>query len=188
MWDKIKPAVSLFIISLAAALALGFVYEITLEPIKRQKEKIEAETVAALIPGTSETIAENVSTAEGSTVTKAVACLNAGEIIGYAVTAAPKGYGGELQLMVGFDTRGVIQGVRILSHSETPGLGANAALPAFTDQYKNKTGRLSVVKIKGNEQPHEVVAVTSATITSDAVTRGVNDAVDCFENNWRAGE
>lgn len=177
MLNIIKPAAVLLIVTFIAAAALGVVYDITKEPIARQKAKNEADAVAALLPDTVSTESSDV---DDSVLTKITTCYgNDGEISGYALSAAPKGYGGAIEIMVGFNPAGVIQGVKVLSHSETPGLGANAALPAFTDQYKGKSGPLKVVKVipSGSD---EVEAVTSATITSNAVTAGVNAASDYF--------
>lgn len=181
-----KPAAALLIVTLLAAFALGVVYETTLEPIAEQKRKTEAETVAQLLPGTDETASEDV-TAKDSLVTKVTTCRANGALIGYAVSVAPKGYGGSIEMMVGFDTQGVIQGVQILSHAETPGLGANAAQPSFTGQYKGKSGQLTVTKVKGSSKPEEVEAIVSATITSNAVTAGVNAASTYFETTLKAG-
>ena len=183
MFEKIKPAAALFIITVFFALALGAVYNITYEPIEAQKAKNEAETVNRLVPGTEETRSEDVEVPESS-VCKVISCYAKGEIIGYAIVAAPKGYGGSIEIMAGFDVNGVILGVNVLSHSETPGLGAKAVLSVFLDQYKGVGGqRFVVTKLKRNA-PNEIEAITSATITTEAVTKGVNDALSYFEVHY----
>lgn len=177
MLNTLKPAATLLIVTLVAAVALGFVYMITLEPIQRQKAKVEADTVAALLPDTETTESQDI--AEGI-ITRLTTCYAGGNVVGYAVSAAPKGYGGTMGIMVAFDTAGVLQGVQITSHSETPGLGADAARPKFTDQFKGKNETLKVVKSKASASD-EIEAITSATITSDAVTAGVNAAMDFIQ-------
>lgn len=107
-------------------------------------------------------------------------------IVGYCVKVNPVGYGGEISMVVGVDTDGVVTGVKITSMSETPGLGANAKNPAFTDAYKGKTSGIKVRK-SGVPADDEISAISSATITSKAVTEGVNVAVETV-NGLRGGE
>ena len=84
-------------------------------------------------------------------------------------------------MMVGVDTEGTVTGVRILSHSDTPGLGALATSPDFYEQFTGMSGTLAVNKDGG-----QVQAITSATITSRAVTVGVNDAISWVTENGGA--
>lgn len=98
------------------------------------------------------------------------------EIVGYCVKVKPVGYGGEISMIVGVDTDGVVTGVKITDMSETPGLGAKAKESSFTDAYKGKTGNITVRKV-GTPDEDEISAISSATITSNAVTDGVNAAV-----------
>ena len=95
--------------------------------------------------------------------------------MGYVFTTAAKGYGGDVEIMTGVDAEGKITGISILSIEETPGLGMNAKKDSFKDQYKGKSGELAVNKDGG-----EIVAITSATITSRAVTSAVNQALALY--------
>ncbi len=103
-----------------------------------------------------------------------------GNITGYAVKSAAKGYGGDISIMVGVSKDGTVKGISILGHSETPGLGANADNDSFKNQYKDKKAPFEVVKSGASGNNSEVTyidAITSATITSKAVTTAVNGAV-----------
>ena len=86
-----------------------------------------------------------------------------------------KGFGGTVGLTVGVSD-GAITGVRIGSHSETPGLGAKAADEAFYGQFAGKSGELTVTKT-GAVTDQEINAITAATITSKAVTGAVNEVL-----------
>jgi electron transport complex protein RnfG len=101
------------------------------------------------------------------------------EIIGYIFTTTTKGYGGDVSVMTGIDIDGKVTGVSILSESETAGLGKKANDKSFTDQYSGLEKGIEVTKdsVKGNE----IKAITGATITSKAVTKAVNEAIDRFE-------
>ena len=95
--------------------------------------------------------------------------------MGYVVLAEPKGYGGAISLVVGIDNDLTVTGIDITNQSETPGLGANCQNPEFMGQFKGKTSGIAVVK--GTASGNQIDAITSSTVTSKAVTKGVNDAL-----------
>lgn len=91
---------------------------------------------------------------------------------GYVVEVTPTGFGGEIDMVVGIDTTGAVTGVSIISMSETSGLGDNAKKEDFRNQFVGATGELAVTKDGGT-----IDALTGATITSRAVTKGVSSAL-----------
>ena len=94
-------------------------------------------------------------------------------LIGYVATASSKGYGGDVDVMIGYDLNGKMTGVTILDNSETAGLGANCTKEEWLSQFVGMSGKLSVKKDGG-----DVDALTSATITSRAVCSAINKATD----------
>lgn len=100
----------------------------------------------------------------------------AGKTVGYCFKTAPSGFGGAITMMVGVNTVGEVTGVKITEMAETPGLGAKASDENWIKQFINKKGNLSVTKT-GNPGESEINAISGATITSKAVTDGVNTAV-----------
>ena len=103
-----------------------------------------------------------------------------GKPVGYCLNVVARGYGGPIHMLVGIDREGIIMGVRILTHSETPGIGAriNEVLPGdnrpwFLEQFVGKSGRTVALK-------KDVDAVTGATISSNAVTSAINSSVNEF--------
>ena len=92
--------------------------------------------------------------------------------IGYVATSASRGYGGDVQIMVGIDLSLNVTGVKIVSQSETPGFGANCEKPEWLAQFEGMSGTLAVEKDGG-----EVDSITAATITSRAVTSAINKAL-----------
>ncbi len=100
-----------------------------------------------------------------------------GKTAGYCVSVSPNGYGGAIQMIVGISADMNVTGVKITSMSETPGLGAKASDKSFTNQYIDKAanGDLGVNKT-GNASKDEINAISGATISSKAVTSGVNAA------------
>ena len=100
---------------------------------------------------------------------------------GYAVEVSVNGFGGTISMMVGVDRAGKILGVSVISHTETPSLGAvagenTAKGQAFRNQYIGLTGQLAVTKDGGS-----VDTISGATITSKAITEGVNAALTCVK-------
>lgn len=108
--------------------------------------------------------------------------LQNGSPVGYVFETESKGYGGTVQVMTGVSSQGEITGVVVLSHAETPGLGANAEKEDFRAQYQQavpEDGSIDVVKYQVPAQG-EIEAMTGATITSRAVTDAVNAAVEQY--------
>ena len=96
----------------------------------------------------------------------------------YAIELVPSGFDGEITMMVGIDAEGKVIAISIINHTETAGLGAVAAAnsatgKAFREQFAGMSGELAVSKDGG-----EVDALTGATITSRAITEGVNVALE----------
>jgi electron transport complex protein RnfG len=103
-----------------------------------------------------------------------------GNFQGAAVKTSEGGFGGKIDMMVGFAADGTIKGTSVLSHAETPGLGANMT-GKFKDQFVDKNPadfRLIVTKDGG-----DVDAITAATITSRAFSKAVDKAYQAFEAN-----
>ncbi len=162
--EILRVGLILFVITAISALLLAFANDIT-APIIEQNAKIKTEnSMKLLIPE-----ADEFEQKENLYLAKA-----GGELVGVCVISEGLGYGGTVQVMVGVDKEGKVAGIDILSHSETPGLGANADKPDFTNQFTAKTGNIKVAKTGGE---NEIQAISGATVTSNAVTKAVNDAL-----------
>ncbi|MBO8433859.1 MAG: RnfABCDGE type electron transport complex subunit G [Tyzzerella sp.] len=181
----VKPACILLAITVIAATLLGIVSEVTKEPIAIQNAKTEAEAMAQVFPVDGvefETVKDTSAGDEISgTISKVSKATVNGELAGYVVTTNPSGFGGAVGTMVGVDKDGVITGLRVLSHSETPGLGALSTEPSFYEQFTGMSGDVKVTKDGG-----QVEAITSATITSRAVSDGANEALKWVSENGGA--
>lgn len=97
-----------------------------------------------------------------------------GNLIGVVITTESSGYGGKIEVMTGIKSNGEVSGVNILSMEETPGLGAKGKEDSFLKQYKGfDRSNLAVSKDGG-----EINALSGATITSRAITKAVNEAIE----------
>ena len=188
--NAVKDAAILVIITLVAALLLAFVYEITKDPIAAQKAKKKTEAYAAVYPGLSDTvISEDLQTkaeafaGDGMRVDEAVLAKDAsGAVVGLLMTVTtPEGYGGDITLTCGVTADGTLTGISFLTLAETAGLGMKAQEDGFRGQFENKkTDSFALMKggaavVEGNE-PIDVIS--NATITSEAVVRAVNGALE----------
>jgi electron transport complex protein RnfG len=97
--------------------------------------------------------------------------LNETETIGYAYIAEGKGYGGTISILVGLKDETTVRGISIISHSESPGLGARITEESYFGQYRGISIIESDIKANGGT----IDAITGATISSQAVADAVRE-------------
>jgi electron transport complex protein RnfG len=175
----LKPALALFIITAIATALLGIAREKTLEPIQNQRKKTMEKAMKDVLPNAA--AYNEIIAKPGGNIEKIYEGIKDNSIIGYVFEISPVGYAGTINIMVGIsvaDER--ISGMRVLKHSETPGLGALAVEEKFYGKFNGKAlAPLSVVKIPTGA-PDEIEAITASTITSRAITNGVNEAIEWY--------
>ena len=179
----IKPAAVLLITSVITIAALSVVYNLTLEPIERQKRRTQETAMKEVLPGVSEY--REIPAEKTGSIVAIYEGVNGNTLAGYVVQLSPEGYSGNIDLMVGISVLDKkITGMRVLRHSETPGLGALAVKEDFYRRYNNKAlVPLGVTRTSPGD--NEIQAITSATITTRAITNAVNEAIEWFNG---AGE
>lgn len=189
----VKNTLILTAITLIAGICLGLVYEVTKDPIAQAQENTKKEAWQQVFPEADLADFEQVEVDQaaadqaiadiGVNATVDEACV-VGDM-GYVVTTTDKdGFGGSIQITVGITTDGTVNGVSILSISETAGLGMRATEPEFYEQYVGKQAeRFVVSKDGGDGEP--IDALSGATITSRAVTGAVNTALGYYQNAFQ---
>lgn len=174
-WKQgLRLGLSLFIITAVAALVLALVNAVTADTIAEHAAAQRQAAMVSVAPG-ADVFSELYS--EDNTIDGITGAYNGTSFVGYCVEVSPNGFGGPISLMVGVDAGGSVTGVVILDHSETAGLGARADSPDFLNQYIDKSGTITV-----NTGDNAIDALTGATITSKAVTSGVNTALTAVLN------
>ena len=171
----LRLALTLLVITALVAAALAGVNAITKDRIAAIQAEKTQKALTQVLPG-----AADVKPLELTGNTGIVQAVYASEA-GYAVEVAPKGFDGEITMMVGI-AGGKVTAISIISHTETAGLGAvaageNSAGVAFRGQFAGQSGTLAVDKDGGT-----IDALTGATITSRAVVEGVNAALAYVQN------
>jgi electron transport complex protein RnfG len=172
-------AVSLTLIAMVSSALLGFVYELTKEPIALSNLNKKLNAIKQVVPDFTNNPNDEMfllPTGEGDSL-EVYPAKKDNEIIGYAVnTNTNTGFSGNITLMAGFKPDGTIINVMVLEHKETPGLGTKMAEPEFKDQFMDKNPAEFGLAVKKDGGP--VDAITAATISSrafcDAVQRAYN--------------
>lgn len=162
----------LLVIAVVVALLLGFTNLMTKDKIAENTQKEQTLAMQAVLPEAKEFESADYKKDNISAIYKATA---GDKFIGWCVNVKSNGYGGEIDLMVGINPDLTLSGVQVVSNSETAGLGAKCTEESFSSQFKGKKAPISVIK-NGTAKDDEIVAITGATITSDAVVDGVNAA------------
>jgi Na+-translocating ferredoxin:NAD+ oxidoreductase subunit G len=170
---------ALTLIATGAAACLGFVYEMTKQPIELSNLNKKLNAIKQVVPefnNNPDAEMFRLPTGDGDSLDIYPAKKD-NEIVGYAVnTFTETGFSGRITMMAGFRPDGSIVDVSILGHKETPGLGTKMAEPSFKDQFMGKNPSEFELKVKKDGGP--VDAITAATISSrafcDAVQRGYN--------------
>ena len=192
----IKDALALTLITLVAGVALGGVYEITKDPIARQEAQAKAEAYEQVFTDAAafeevkmddtliQTIRDQLDQ-EGYKAQSIEEIMRAedqsGEMLGYAFTVVTsEGYGGDIHFSMGVQNDGTLNGISILSIGETAGLGMNADTPAFKDQFVGKQVEQLQYTKNGATQDDEINAISGATVTTNAMTNGVNAGLCAF--------
>ena len=104
-----------------------------------------------------------------------------GKMAGYVLTVTDhEGYGGDIQFAMGVQDDGTLNGISILSISETAGLGMRATTDDFKNQFKDKNVEKFTYTKTGATSDDEIDALSGATITTNAMTNGVNAGLAAF--------
>lgn len=196
MKNMIKDTVILFVITLIAGFALGLVYEVTKAPIEKQEQKAQNEACQEVFPGAAsfeevqDEKADEIVWALGFeqvTINQVLlAKEQSGAEIGMVLTITDhEGYGGDIQFMMGIKADGTVNGISILSISETPGLGMKAE-EVLKPQFENKQVEKFTYTKETAMSEEEIDAISGATITTNAVVNGVNAGLAYFQTEYTA--
>lgn len=195
MW---KDALILFAITLISGLLLGLVYQVTAQPRREQQERriqeacravfAQAEQFEEIDYAVSESLAEQLAADGVSIGTMFQALDGEGNPLGYVIeTSSGEGYGGNITLYAGITNDGIVNGVSILSISETPGLGMRAQ-EVLVPQFAEKPAEDFTYTKTGSQSDSEIDAISGATITTKAVTNAINGAVRVFNQELKGGD
>jgi electron transport complex protein RnfG len=201
MKNALRFTAVLGLICVAAGLGVSAVYQLTRGRIQAKKEQAFAAALSDVFPDADNFLALDSQTPwEGDGVGVA---MKGADVVGYLAVGEKQGYSSKIRVLVGAAPDLSIRAVKVLQQSETPGLGertkevrtdrtvwraageaagivekisgAEDTTPWFQKQFEGLTlEKLVIVKDPGAEGIH---AITGATISSQAVTDAVRDAL-----------
>ena len=159
---KVFPIIAVTVVVFIAVALLGLTDTIVREKIEWQKEQKIQRMLLEIFPNMTEhTLEDDI-----------YMIYSNGAEIGFAFLAVGKGYGGLIDILVGLENETTIKGVTIVSHLESPGLGARITESVFTDQFIG----VNITDIALTQKGGEIDAITGATISSRAVVEAIRAA------------
>ncbi|TVR72611.1 MAG: RnfABCDGE type electron transport complex subunit G [Marinilabiliales bacterium] len=173
---------ALLTITLVASASLGFIYELTKEPIEAARAARKNNAIRAVVPDF-----DNSPTEEQYTIAAAGGELvfypakKDGELVGTAIeTFTNRGFSGTIKLMVGLLPDGTIHGIEVLEHKETPGLGdkMESDKSDFSAQFEGQ--KPEDFRLRLRQDGGDVDGITATTISSRAYCEAVQLAYDLY--------
>lgn len=180
MKENFKLGGILLIITMIAGLLLGFANDLTKEAII-ENSKISKEDLNYIMPQAEKIQDSTIELDAEGNIKEIYEAVNGNDVIGYVLKVTSKGFHGAIDFVVGISNEDTVTGMKVLAHSETPGLGAKISEEKFTERFKNKpaTDYLEVVKVTPNKDT-EVEAISGATTSSKASVNAVNEAITFY--------
>lgn len=182
MKENFKLGGILLIITMIAGFLLGFANDLTKEAII-ENSKISKEDLNYIMPE-AEKIQDltNIELEEEGNIKEAYEALKGNDVVGYVLKVTSKGFHGAVDFVIGISSNeDKVTGIKVLSHNETPGLGAKITEEKFTSRFKDKPidNYLEVVKVTPSKD-NEVEAISGATSSSKASVNAVNEAISFY--------
>ncbi|MBQ3054981.1 MAG: RnfABCDGE type electron transport complex subunit G [Oscillospiraceae bacterium] len=176
VWPLAKLVIILAAIAIITGGLLALINEVTKDTIAAQNEqKVKDALNAVLVAETYEPV-DISAFAEDKTVTGAYVAKNGENVLGHCIEVAPNGFGGPISMIVGIDPNGAVTKVAIVNMSETSGIGTKTNDEGFLSQYSGHASEITA-STKTTIGENEISAITGATVSSKAVTSGVNTAL-----------
>lgn len=187
MREIIKMIVVLTVISVVMGVTLSLVESITREPIEYSRLKfVKGPAILSILSGYDNDPIKDFKKVElqdlnGTPIRKSLfPGKKNGKPFAVVFEIAGKGYHGKLGIMIGIDlSTEKLTGMRVMTHSETPGLGARAVEPQFYNQFSG----LSLKEVALSGRGGKINAITGATLTSQGVIDAVRSGLELFIKN-----
>ena len=171
---RVRSAAALGGVVAATVLVLCFIQSRTDLDAAQMANRTQQELLAQVMPQAAFSSETPYRPAGALSVQAAYSADN--QLLGYCVEVQSQGFNGILTMEVGVDLNGEVTGVAVISHKEAPGVGTRAMTQAALSRYVGMSG---TIRPSG---PNSVDAVAGATVTSEAITAGVNRALAIVAN------
>lgn len=186
MSELIKLTATLTLVCLLSGVVIAFTHASTVKKIEAQKQLEQMAAVEEVFP-TSVAVFDTAAFAPNSS--RCWVGKSGEKTIGLAILLEKRGFSGLIKYIVGIDTAGLITGIKILSQTETPGLGARIEerlpgksvwnaykagavnnRPWFTEQFKGLSIRKGLSIVKTGEWPGLTDQEKESRISDNAIS------------------
>jgi electron transport complex protein RnfG len=179
-----KMVMVLSVIGITMGFTLSFMEMVTKKPIEYSRLRyVKGPAVLSVFSGyENDPIMDYKKDQElaGNVIKSLFPAKKDGKYFAVAFEVAGKGYHGEMGIMMGIDIRsGHLTGVRVMTHTETPGLGAKVTEPAFYGQFSG----LGIKDLALSGKGGKINGISGATKSSQGVAEAVKKGLELFENN-----
>jgi Na+-translocating ferredoxin:NAD+ oxidoreductase subunit G len=186
MKEIFKVGAILFITSVAAATSLAAVYSITKPRILKSKQEQFMASLTLALPGAEKDAILPVEKDGTVLFYKGYSSADTSKLVGYAFTGRSSGYSSVIETLIGVDSTGHVIGIRVLSQTETPGLGTKIQEVKYGETLtwvqKQFIGKMAAA-CKVDKDGGEIVSITGATISSRAVARSVSEGFNQIKDS-----
>ncbi|MEK6775412.1 MAG: RnfABCDGE type electron transport complex subunit G [bacterium] len=195
--DLFKMVLVLTLFCIVSAGLLAKVNDITRVPIAEAKAEETRQALRGVLPAFDNKIDEEfiekktgIDRKGNDVLTKVYIAKQEGKIVGRAfMLVAPDGYSGNIEIMMGVNPGGNITGIEILSHHETPGLGAKIASeetwPGRGSGPGGLVGKSLANNLKVKKDGGEIDQITGATISPRAVVKAVQKGLEFYKHEFQ---
>ena len=189
MKDILRLIIVLTCICVASAMALAKIYDLTKGPIAHQKRLEVLRAIKTVLPPYDNEPDRDTGKLSMGIDKKGEEIQGVfyrgrkgSRLIGVAFRViSSEGYSGNIEVMVGLIPDGKIHGVEVLSHLETPGLGAKIREAKFKDRFKNRTLSNTTWAVK--KDAGDIDGITGATISSRAVIDAIKEGLEFYRDH-----
>ncbi|MBQ2377151.1 MAG: FMN-binding protein [Clostridia bacterium] len=170
---------ALLLVCAVVALVLSFVNNVTRDRIAQNEAKQKKDAIIALFGSEKIEYTElDRIESDGENVDALYRVTQDGVTLGYCVSVRSLGFGGDVSMMVAMTEEKTVLGVKIVSMSETPGIGTKVDDAEYLSQYAGADLSLTAA---------DVDVVSGATKSSKAVLNGVIDALEALNGHFGSG-
>ena len=188
MKENLKLGSILLTITVIAGLLLGFANDLTKDAIL-ENSKVSKEDLNIILPVAS-SIKETENITPNETINEVYDALDSsGNKVGNVFKVTTKGFHGPVELVIAISSEDKVSGMRVLAHSETPGLGAKIEEEKFTSRIKNLPIKEDIEMVKVTpSKDNQIEGVSGASVSSKAVGSAVNDVIRFYKGNIKGEE
>lgn len=188
MKENLKLGGILLGITLTAGVLLGVTNELTKEAIL-ENSKINKEDLAIIMPKATAIEDTDLKLSEEGPIKEAYKAKSGENEIGYVFKVTTKGFHGPVDLFVAVSSEDKITGMKVSSHSETPGLGARIEEESFRSKFTDLpiNELVEIVKTTPSKE-NEVDGISGATVSSKAIGTAINDTINFYKENIKGEE